>query len=439
MKKENKTISIGAGAGFSGDRLDPALALIESGKINYLVFECLAERTIAMAHQRKLENPEMGYDPGLEERMTACLPLCIEKGIKIITNMGAANPISAAKKVKKIAGDLGFPDLIIGAVIGDDVLDYVRNGVNLSSEITANLISANAYLGAEPIVNALKRGAEVIITGRCADPALFIGPVIYEFNWSMKEYDLLGKASVMGHLLECAGQLTGGYYADPGYKEVPDIHNLGFPYGTINEKGEFILLKLSNTGGLLNSATTKEQLLYEIHDPARYLTPDVIVDFTEVFVEEKGINCVEVCGGKGLPKTGKIKASIGFQEGYTADAQISYGGPGCLARGELAIDILKQRFLMLNILPEEIRYDIIGVNSLYQQTENQNIQNEVRVRVAARTGDKKTAQFICNEVEALYTNGPAGGGGVTKLIQQIIGIQSILLDENILKPEVIII
>jgi hypothetical protein len=281
-----RTIRIGSGAGYSGDRIEPAVELAEKGEIQYLVFECLGERTVALAQQARMKNPDSGYDPLLEDRMLAVLPACAANGIKIVTNMGAANPAAAARKTSEIANSLGLSSLKIAAVIGDDVLDACKNGDlpimefdGTIKQLGNRLLSANAYLGAEPIAQALGRGADIVITGRASDPALFLAPMIHAFGWAMHDWNLLGQGTVAGHLLECAGQITGGYFADPPYKDVADLARLGFPIGEIGEDGSLVITKVADSGGAVTARTCKEQLLYEVHDPTRYIQPDVTADF----------------------------------------------------------------------------------------------------------------------------------------------------------------
>ena len=273
---------------------------------DYLIFECLAERTIAIAQQAKMRDPAQGYDPLLAERMQAVLSLCRGKGIRIITNMGAANPLAAAERVREIAQSLGLQGMRIAAVSGDDVLDVVRRGDYPLEEtgepvgtLGNQLVSANAYTGALPIVAALAGGADVVITGRAADPAMFLAPLIHEFGWSMEDWTRLGRGTVVGHLLECAGQITGGYFADPGCKDVPDLARLGFPIAEVAEDGTAVITKVPGSGGKVTAATCKEQLLYEVHDPARYYQPDVVADFSRVTVTEIGPDRVRITGGDG--------------------------------------------------------------------------------------------------------------------------------------------
>jgi hypothetical protein len=444
-----RTIRIGSGAGYSGDRIEPAIELAEKGDIQYLVFECLGERTVALAQQARMKNPDSGYDPLLEERMRAVLPLCAAKGIKIVTNMGAANPEAAAKKTAEIAKEitksLGLSALKIAAIVGDDVLDACKAGDfpimefdGTIKQLGNRLLSANAYLGAGPMAEALSAGADVVITGRASDPALFLAPMIHAFGWAIDDWDLLGKGTVAGHLLECAGQVTGGYFADPGYKDIPDLARLGFPIGEVGEDGSLVVTKVEGSGGAVTAQTCKEQLLYEVHDPARYIQPDVVADFSQVSVEEIGRDRVRVSGGRGLKRTGTLKVSVGYVDGFVGEGQISYAGPGALARGRLALDIVRERLKLTGVATSELRFDLIGVDSLHgpRASAHAGEPYEVRVRVAGRTENLREAVRIGNEVETLYTNGPAGGGGAWKSARDVVAVASVLLPRELAAPSV---
>ncbi|MEA2759210.1 MAG: hypothetical protein QOH65_1823 [Methylobacteriaceae bacterium] len=439
-----RSIRLGAGAGYSGDRIEPAIELAAKGAIDYLVFECLAERTIALAQQARIKDPRTGYDPLLAARMRAVLPICRANGIKLITNMGAANPFAAAEATRDIARALGFTGIRIAAVTGDDVLTAAKEH-DLAIEETDGtirslgnaIVSANAYIGAKPIADALAAGADIVITGRAADPALFLAPLVHEFGWNWDDWTALGKGTVVGHLLECAGQITGGYFADPGYKDVEGLGRLGFPIGEVREDGEVVVTKVAGSGGRITPATVKEQLLYEIHDPARYYQPDVVADFSQVQVEAIGPDAVRVTGGAGQPKTGTLKASIGYIDSYVGEGQISYAGPGAEARGRLALDIVRERLAIVGAQTTETRFDLIGVNSLHGANLSEGHEPyEVRVRVVGRTENMSEAIRIGNEVETLYTNGPAGGGGAWKSAREITGVVSALIPEDLVRPEI---
>jgi hypothetical protein len=434
MKKS--TIRIGCGAGFSGDRIEPAQILVRDGKLDYLILECLAERTIALAQQRKLRNPDAGYDPLLERRLSPLLPLLADTGTKLITNMGAANPMAAAKKIQLLAKSQGL-SFRIAVIEGDDVLDMLtpdmpvmENGEKISNYPA--VISANAYLGIEAILPGFAADADIIITGRVADPSLFVAPMVFEFGWDIHDYKLLGKGTAIGHLLECAGQLTGGYFADPIGKPVPDMHMLGHPFADVMADGTAIFGKVAGTGGLLNVQTAKEQLLYEVLDPARYLTPDVSVDFTAIQLTEVGENRVRMSGGGGHESPRQLKVSVGYLGGYMGEGEISYAGAHARERAELAGEIIRLR---ISHLFESLKIDMVGINALHgQELGKSSDPYEVRLRVAGKTADLQLAEIVGEEVEALYTNGPAGGGGARKMVKEIVGIVSVLLDRNTIHP-----
>ena len=439
-----KKIRLGSGAGYSGDRIEPAVELAEKGDIQYLCFECLAERTIAIAQQAKMKDPAQGYDALLAARMEAVLPICHKKGIKIITNMGAANPQAGAAKIKQIAEKLNIKGLKIAAVSGDDVLAAIRDqdltieetGAKLST-IEDKLVSANAYLGVAPIIEALQAGADIVITGRVADPALFIAPLVYEFGWSLDDWNLMGQATVIGHLLECAGQVTGGYFSDPGFKDVPGVGRLGFPIAEVGADGSVVITKVESAGGMVTLATCKEQLLYEIHNPKTYFTPDVVADFTGVKMEQIGKDQVRVSGGTGGAKTGLLKVSLGYVDSYIGEGQISYAGPGAVNRGQLALDIVKERLEFMGVKMQENRYDLMGVDSLHgEKLSAGHDPYEVRVRVTGRTETMAEAVRIGNEVETLYTNGPAGGGGAWKSAREVVAMVSVIVPDSVVNYSV---
>ena len=440
-----RTIRIGSGAGYSGDRIEPALELAEKGDLDYLVFECLGERTVALAQQARMKDPDSGYDPLLEERMRMVLPVCAAKGIKIVTNMGAANPQAAARKTAEIAKSLGLSSLKIAAVVGDDVLDACKDGDlpimefdGTIKQLGNRLLSANAYLGAEPMAQALNEGADIVITGRASDPALFLAPMIHAFGWAMDDWNMLGQGTVAGHLLECAGQITGGYFADPGYKDVSGLARLGFPIGEVGEDGALVITKVAGSGGAVTAQTCKEQLLYEVHDPKRYLQPDVVADFSQVKVEEIAPDRVRVSGGRGTQRPETLKVSVGYVDSFIGEGQMSYAGPGALARGRLALEIVRERLKLTGVAASELRFELIGVEALHgAQLSSQAAEPyEVRVRVAGRTESLREAIRIGNEVETLYTNGPAAGGGAWKSARDVVAVASVLLPRDLAKPQV---
>jgi hypothetical protein len=436
---------MGAGAGYSGDRIEPAVDLAERGNLDYLVFECLAERTIALAQEARRRDPDAGFDPLLVERFKAVLRPCTANKVKIVTNMGAANPIGATRTVAELAREMGLSGLRIAAVGGDDVVAALR-GRDLPlietrgrvADLADRMISANVYLGAEPIVSALAAGADVVITGRVSDAALFLAPLVHAFAWRRDDWNRLGQGTVVGHLLECAGQITGGYFVDPGYKDVPDLARLGFPLAEVSEDGAAVIGKLAGTGGRVDLRTCKEQLLYEVHDPARYFQPDVVADFSEVRLEQAGADMVAVSGGKGHPRTDTLKVSIGYFDGCIGEGQFSYAGPGAVARAKLALAIVAERLELTGVPTSELRLEIIGIDSVHRGAlvGHGAEPAEARIRVVGRTETLADAVRIGNEVETLWLNGPAGGGGAWKSARPVIATVSTLLPRAEIEPTV---
>ncbi|MGP9043539.1 acyclic terpene utilization AtuA family protein [Cytobacillus kochii] len=424
-------LRIGSGAGFAGDRIDPAISLIENAQLDYLVLEGLAERTIALSQKQKQKDANKGYNEYLEDRVRPLLPSLLKNKVKLITNMGAANPIAAAKTILQMARDLNLT-CKVAAVSGDDVLNDLNfhqfeteDGENLMT--FEPIVSANAYLGIEAILPALEADVDVIITGRVADPSLFLAPLIHHFQWNQDDFDLMGQGTLIGHLLECAGQVTGGYFADPGLKEVNNLADLGFPFAIVAEDGKAIITKLPNSGGVVNTQTVKEQLLYEVHDPSQYYTPDCIANFSTAQMEEIKPNEVLVWGATGKRKPDTLKVSIGYHAGYLGEGMISYAGSTAVNRAKLAEWVINER-LRANV--PQLRTDLIGLTALHHTTYTHTTPYEVTVRAAALCKEEQTAKMIGHEVEALYTNGPAGGGGARKKTEEVIGIVSTFIDRS---------
>ena len=443
---KDRMLRIGAGASFADDRIAPAVDLAERGELDYLVFECLAERTIARENQTRMKDPEKGYTPRLLDRMGAVLPGCLRNGTRIVSNMGAANPPAAARLVKKHANQISLGDVSCAVVTGDDVAEIVRKRPELSimetgeplEALLPRMASANAYLGADVVSRALDTGAQVVITGRVADPSLFLGPAMHHYRWSYDDWTRLASGTAAGHLLECSAQVSGGCFADPGQKDVPDLARLGFPYADVAPDGRFWISKLADAGGRVDLATCKEQLLYEIHDPAAYITPDCVLDITDLELLQVGPDRVSFQGARARPRTPTYKVTVGYHDGYIGEGQISYAGPGAVARGRLALEIVGERLRLTGVQARELRFDLIGVDSILGSKLSADAPEprEVRVRVVGRTDSLSEATRIANEVESLYLNGPASGGGVTKSARDIVGIRSTLLPENLVKTAV---
>jgi hypothetical protein len=413
---------IGCAAGFSGDRADAAGpvvdSLVASARPAVLMFETLAERTLALAQLARRADPEGGYEPLLDDMLRPILMRCLASGIRIVSNFGAANPAGAARRILAMARELGLRVPRIAVVRGDDLSGPAHRALlesGLGDRLDrVRLVSANAYLGAEPIAAALAAGAEIVVCGRVADPSLALGPAMAHFGWSADDWIRLGRGTMAGHLLECGAQVTGGYFADPGVKDVPGLHDVGFPIAEIDASGRCIVGKAERTGGLVSERTVKEQLLYEVHDPSAYVTPDVVADISQAEVREVARDRVALEGVQGRPRPDRLKVTVCHDAGWLAEGEISYAGPGAENRARLAGDVLKRRLEGL-----AIRVDLIGSVSVFADDAGRMLAQapsralrDVRLRVAARSADRREAERLLREVTALYTCGPAGGGGV---------------------------
>ncbi len=440
-----KTIRIGSGAGYAADRWEPALELIETCALDYIAFECLAERTIALGQLERLRDPERGYNPFLEDRWRMILAPAKARGVKIVTNMGAANPVAAARRTLAIAREIGIPDLKVAVVTGDDVLDLIQRHPDLPmlesgapvGGLGNAVIAANAYLGAEPICDALAAGADVVITGRVADPSLFLGPMMHAFGWSADDWPRIAAGTALGHLLECAGQVTGGYFADPGIKDVPDLDRLGFPFAEVAEDGSAFVSKPEGSGGRVSPATLTEQILYECGDPAAYATPDCLADFTGLAFTELGPDRVAVSGARCRARTGTLKVSVCHRAGHIGEAHVGYAGTNARARAELAAGIVRARIARRGLDLDDLRIDLVGIDSLHGPgAPSAGEPYEVRLRVAARSQNRRHAEYAAQETQSLLTNGPYGGGGDFMQVRDLVGVKSVLMPRDWITPRV---
>lgn len=435
-----QTIRIGSGAAWWGDRVEPARLNAEQGQLDYLCFETMAEATVSAAQVRSRRDPDFpGYDTYLEDRMRAVLPGCMKHGTRIISNQGWINPEAAAKRIAELLKELGFPGVKVAAVGGSLITDRVlaltdrilENGEPTRS-LAPTLISAEVYLGAEPIVAALKEGAQIVVTGRVADPSIFMAPMMYEFGWDPLDHVRLGAGNGLGHLLECGAQVTGGYFSDPGFKDVPDPWNLAFPIAEVDANGNAVITKVAGTGGAVTLQTVKEQMLYEVHDPANYLTPDVVVDFTQVKLEQVGVDRVRVSGLTGKPRTPTLKVSIGCTEGFIGEDMFFYAGPGAMRRARLAKKILEERFKIVGLQAEEVRIDFLGLNAIHGEATPEDAPEpyEVAVRVAARCKTRHEAAKVGREVDGMAVSGIGHTGKRVphqERTREIIGVWSSLV------------
>ena len=436
-------LRLGAGAGFSADRLDPACELVNKGQLDYIIFECMAERTLAFGRRDRMRDPNSGYNPWLARRFETMLPLCARHATRIITNMGVANPRAAARHTLDIARQLGLKPFRVAHVEGDDVTGLIEPKTFLPEldctvgELESPVIGASAYLGIETLVPALATDVDVVITGRVADPSLFLAPMVHAFGWRFDDWQRMGAGTLIGHLLECAAQVTGGYFADPGFKPVQDLAYVGFPLADVMDDGSAVITKLQDAGGCVTLQTVKEQLFYEIHDPAAYLTPDVVADFSTVQMEQIAPDRVRVWGAGGRPRPNDLKVTIAFDGGYLAEGAISYAGPGAEERARLAGEIVRERMTNLHQITSDLRVDLIGINALHASAvERAATTEDVRLRVALRSPSRDEADLLLWEVESLLCCGPAGGGGFRGQIQPGITTHSAFLPRDCLPTHV---
>jgi hypothetical protein len=444
-------VYIGGAAGFAGDRTDAAGPLVEAlSKADgprFLMFETLAERTLALSQLERRRDPARGYNPALERFITPILKRCLTANIRIVGNFGAANPKAAALRIQAIAHEQGVRPPRIAVVEGDD-LTGVLSVQELAARETGGallrtareIVAANLYLGAQPIAEALDQGADIVVTGRVVDSALALGPLVHAFHWRWDDWDKLAAGTLAGHLLECGAQVTGGYFADPGVKDVPGLAEAGYPLAEIDANGGIVIGKPAGTGGRVDRQTVIEQILYEIHDPAAYLVPDVVLDLSDVTVEETGRDRVRVSGARGHPAPETLKATVCVDAGVLGEAEISYAGPNAAGRARLAAEVVRDR-LATRAPDLQFRVDAIGVASIFGN-DGGALQrpwgdaSDVRLRFSARGAKPEDVRMLLDEVEALYCAGPAGGAGVRRHVTPRLASASCLIERKFARPRV---
>jgi hypothetical protein len=447
------TVVVGCGAGFSGDRTDAAEPLVEA-LLSYdapraLMFETLGERTLAAAQLARLRDPEGGDEPLLEAFLSPILGDCLRHGVTVLGNFGAANPDAARRRISQLACRAGVGDARIAVIQGDDVREQMHaldwqpwEGERRDLPAREEVVAANVYLGAAALVEALSQRAQVVITGRVADPALALAPLRFHHGWAEDDWDRLAAGTLAGHLIECGAQVTGGYFADPGLKDVSGMAKLGYPIVEVESDGSLVVTKPTGTGGMVTEQTVKEQLLYEIHDPSAYVTPDVVVDLTHVEVRQVGRDRVAVRGVRGKPAPERLKTTISFLAGHQGEAEISYAGPNALARATLARDTLRERLTLRCPDGLRSRFDLIGVSSVFGGDERSYSPafapacEDVRLRLAVEHARAEVVELATQELLALYCCGPAGGGGVRRHHSRRLKTASFLVPRHQVSPVV---
>jgi hypothetical protein len=446
-------IRIASGQGFWGDLIDAPYHQVTKGNIDYLVMDYLAEVTMSIMQKQKNRNPKLGYAIDLIDLMKRILPITSQKGVKIITNGGGVNPVSCADAIMDTAIKLDIKKLDIAVILGDDIKDcldeIIQKGCNLNNMETGepitlvkdNLLSANVYFGAFPIVEALKRGADIVITGRTTDTGLTLAPMIYEFGWDSKNYDLMAAGTVAGHILECGAQSTGGNFLGD-WESIDNFAEIGFPIAEAYPNGEVIITKHDNTGGKVTLETVAEQLVYEIGDPKEYITPDCIADFTSIKLEEVGKDRVKVCNVKGKPETEYYKVSCSYHDGYSATGSLTYSWPQALRKAGAADKILRKRLENLGLQFDEIRSEFVGYNATHETLATKMDEdkiNEIVLRFSVRAKDRNTVNRFGQEIAPLILTGPpsvTGFAGGRPKPKDVIAYWPALISKKMVEPKV---
>ena len=446
-------IRIASGQGFWGDLIDAPYYQVTKGDVDYLVMDYLAEVTMSILQKQKNKNPGLGYAKDIPELMKRILPIIKEKNIKVITNGGGVNPVACANAVLNVARDLNIKNLKIGVVIGDNIKDSIdelfAKGATLSNMETGEsievvkdkILSANVYFGAFPIVEALEKNADIVITGRTTDTGLTLAPMIYEFGWDKKNYNLLSAGTIAGHILECGAQSSGGNFLGD-WQSIPNMAEIGFPIAEAFPNGDVIITKHSNTGGKVSFETVAEQLLYEIGDPKAYITPDCVADFTSIKLEDLGNDRVKVYNISGFKETEFYKVSCSYADGYSAISTLTYSWPGALTKAKAADEILRKRLANLNLQFDEIRTEFVGYNSTHgplAKELKENDINEIVLRIGVRSHDYNSVERFGKEIAPLILTGPpsvTGFAGGRPKPSEVVAYWPALIPKKLVTPKV---
>jgi hypothetical protein len=446
-----KSVRIAGGLGFYGDSWRPIKASIERGNVQYVASDHLAELTLAILQKDRQCDPNLGYTRDFAPMLLDLLPIAIPRGVKFILNAGGLNPLAAREVLLSALKKFGIK-LKVGIVLGDSVLERINElqaaGVSLAhmdtgqpiSAVRDRLLFASAYLGARPLVEALDAGADIVLTGRVADAALFLAPMVHELGWRWDDWDKLAQGIVVGHLLECSGQATGGNFGG-NWRSIPDLAHIGYPIAEVWETGEAVISKAPGTGGCVDFDTLREQLLYEVHDPRHYITPDVDVDMTTLHLEEVGPDEVRVSGASGRPAPEVLKIVAGYEDGVMGQAMIGYAWPDALAKAQLAAQMIQQQMVEVGLQAEETVIEYMGYNSIHgplADPTHAGDLNEVYLRIAVRCTDKKEAAKLGRLFPPLALSGPPFIGGAGGMIEPrgLLGIWPTLAPRSIIEEYV---
>lgn len=445
-----KRVRIGGGQGFWGDSPDGTIHLVKEGDIQYLGCDYLAELTLSIMQRQKLKNPKDGYAKDFIKLMETIAEECKEKNIRVISNAGGMNIVEAVNQLSNVIKKQNIKNYKIGYVLGDDIKDrlpeLMKEGLEFRNidtghkidEIMDRIVNVNVYYGHEPLKECIERGADTVIVGRCTDSALFLAPLAYEFKWQKNDYDKLARGIMAGHMLECGGQVTGGNY-DFDWRAVHDMDNLGYPIVEMTDDS-FYITKTEKSGGLVTEESCKEQILYEVHDPSNYMTPDVVVDLSRVELEEVGKDKVEIKNIRGRASSDKYKLSVGYHAGFKVVTHLAFAWPDAYEKAQYAADIIMKKMKRKNLKVEDMRIDYIGLNSLHLGLADTSLEvvnnlNEVVLRIAIRTLEKEEAYKIVPEIAPLQLNGPPGASffGGRARIQEVIALWPTFIPKDAVK------
>ena len=448
----DKIVRVASGQGFWGDWLDAPRRQVEGGPIDYLMLDYLAEVTMSILQKQKERDPKMGYARDFIGAMESVLPAVTDRGVKVIANAGGVNPVACAEAVLDVARSRGAAGkLKIGVVTGDDLLprldELLASGHTLThmetgeplSTVRDRVLSANAYIGSTPIVEALARGANVVVTGRSTDTALTMAPLRHEFGWGAEDWDRLAAGIIAGHIIECGAQCSGGNCLYD-WRNIPDLANIGYPIVEAKADGTFTVVKHPKTGGRINVPSVSEQCVYEMGDPNSYITPDVVADFTTIHLADDGENRVRVFGIKGRPATDKLKVSIAYRAGFKAVGTLVYSWPDALEKAQLADRVLRERLDNMGLRFDSLLTEFVGVSSTHGPlTALTGEAPEVQLRVGVRSPDRKAVERFTREIAPLVLNGPpsvTGFAGGRPKVEEIVAYWPALVDKRVVQTNV---
>ncbi|HEV8383169.1 MAG TPA: acyclic terpene utilization AtuA family protein [Gemmatimonadales bacterium] len=455
MTDRPTTVRIAGGQGFWGDWLEAPYRQVTGGPVDYLMMDYLAEVTMSILQKQKSRDPTRGYATDFVTQLERILPTVVERGIKVTANAGGVNPRACALAIADVARRLKLGGKVsIGVVTGDDLLSrldgLIARGHDLKNldtgrplrDVRDRVLSANAYLGAAPVVEALARGAQIVITGRVTDTGLTLGPLMHTFGWAPDAWDQIAAGTVAGHIIECGAQCSGGNCLRD-WQTIPDLAHVGYPIVEARADGTFDLVKHPRTGGRIDVASVTEQLVYEMGDPRAYITPDGIADFTTIALRQVGKDTVRVSGVKGKPATDKLKVSIAYFYGYKAIGTLVYAWPDALAKARAADRILRERLKDLRLKFEAIHTEFVGANATHGPLALENVDvtsiPEVQLRIGVRARDEAPVDRFTREIAPLILNGPpsvTGFAGGRPKPEEIVAYWPALIDKRTVQPTV---